>query len=373
MSFNELPKSNAINENMTVTFPVDVLQGVVTGDPMMWGDSRSVYIEKISANTTVEDISLITPQASQQPLLYDLGGKYILVGGYSNQIWHSTNLKTWTRVSDTQLYDGTTNMSGMIEQRGYVNNGVFYQVVYFMTPYGGNSGNVLFKTLDGVTWTKVLDGIGEMYGPLVVGDRILIATTLTGSPYFYESLDAGATWGYRPSPFWWVIGYTFAYYNGLYVAVGTDSMWAGLWLSTDGVSWTHRSSPNLGDMYSTANFIFKDGYMYFAGTSMSVWKMKLSSTNPTSQPITQVGYTNFGMSGIDFRGQLVSVGSEFGYVPKNERIVYGIDPSSAPFPSWPTLLNATAATYPHGYLVVASKQQDLTLNVASLLETLYKG
>lgn len=374
MAFNVLPKTNEISPDATVTFPLDLVQGVLTGD-WMFSDTSGKYIEQAGKAQTVTSTNILL-RSDGQPYLYKVGDTYILVGMYSSQIYYSKDLKIWTHVTDSKLYDPSGMMGmggGYTQTRPTVSNGTLYLIVYFMSPYGSlqRVGNVLFKTTDGITWTEVSlpSYVTNMFSVVANGNKIIVSSTdmMGMSPVVYESSDGGTSWTSRYVPFM-TYSFNLFYVDGLYIAAGHDSMAPGVWVSTDAVSWTMRTHPMFGQLFITSNNVLVDGdYVYFA-QNMILLKMKISdATTSGAEAVSLVGYVYTGM--YQDRGTIIKIGSNMGYLARQDKTVNKVEASSAPM-GWTSLFSASSAG--NGYLAVTTGSTTKTENVVSLLSTLYQ-
>ena len=379
MAFNALPKTNEISPDATVTFPVDQVKGLLSGDTM-YADTTSKYIEQVGANQTVTSVSPMV-KLSDQPYVYKIGSTYILLGYNTSQIYYSTDFITWTQSTDPKLVDPSNpNSSG-----GYLNfrpcvdesTNTLYLIVYFMYQYGssGVQGNAIFKTTDGITWDHVVLPGSLGYSTLLArGNHIMVPVydydemDLNKQQHIRESFDGGATWTIRYYTSYIYLSHTqtyFTYINGLYILIGTDMM-GSMWISTDAITWTLRAHDGIGSLNIESNdFLVDNGYLYWV-RGMILVRMKLSTTAPLTQPVEIVGYVNTGMYGD--RGTLIKIGSNIGYLPKREKSVKKYEVSSAPM-SWTNLFTASG----NGYLAVTTGSTNVTLNVVSLLSTLYQN
>ncbi len=190
-------------------------------------------------------------------------GRYVTAG--IGGLYHSTDLATWTRVTQDQMY-------GVVHDNGK-----------FVAAYYGGLGLGLRTSADGITWATVqVPGRdnGGTNGLAAGGGAYVVATGgFGGTPKIFRSTDA-ATWsnvtpaGLTNAPQY------LAYGNDRFVLVASNQVW----VSTDGATWT--KAPAMGDQlmylqHTGSRFIARShNGGYLTSTDGNTWTRLANSYAP---------------------------------------------------------------------------------------------
>lgn len=188
-------------------------------------------------------------------------------------LYHSTDLATWTRVTQDQMY-------GVVHDNGK-----------FVAAYYGGLGLGLRTSTDGVTWATVeVPGRdnGGTTGLAGGGGAFVVATGgFGGAPRLYRSTDA-ATWSnVTPSGLTNAPQYL-AYGNGRFVVVASNQ----IWVSTDGAAWT--KAPAMADQlmylqHTGSRFIARShNGGYLTSTDGNTWTRLANSYGPNIEATAAV-------------------------------------------------------------------------------------
>ena len=164
------------------------------------------------------------------------GSGIYVAGGGAGTLGSSTDAASWT--SHTSGFGAS--------EIGAVSYGLGLFVI------AGQSGKRAWSA-DGSTWTSITAFgagteyiLGVAYGPLTDGTSA--SWVMVGGAKVETSID-GKTWTSGGTVFGTETMYGVAYGNGIWVAVGTNGK---IYTSTNGTSWTSRTSNNTADIYSVA-------------------------------------------------------------------------------------------------------------------------
>lgn len=250
----------AHNINLTI----DQISGIayVNGMYVVYGIEESVPNTSFYAriNTSTDGVNWTSYRSSATIAIRNIAGityansMWQIFGGGFGRSYSSTNLTTWTARLNYTPPNGAsyTFTSGLITD--FATSGVTTVVVGYMSAFSDTTGNFIgdetmyFKTDNGTTWTS-----GSIVGGVTVGGD-----------------------GWRPT------GVAFG--NSTWVAVGTTGK---IYSSTDGLTWTARTSGTTGDI---ANIAFANGIFVaerFTSSNTQGSVQMLTSTNGINWSIVE--------------------------------------------------------------------------------------
>lgn len=205
----------------------------------------------------------------------------------THNVYTSNGNGSWTKIGTANL--PTTSSSNF---RLFVFQENLYKI-------GGSSGtgfnpNSLYKSADGLNWTKVSDVVTGAYfssGQVIVANNKIyllgfVANTSTGyNNTVYESSD-GITWTTRTAQYSARYNVVANYINGKFVIIGGNNSSGGqindLWTSTDAITWTQGTYPSAfpsGGVARALSYV-ADGKMYVFGST--TFTNIMSSTDGTN-------------------------------------------------------------------------------------------
>jgi hypothetical protein len=224
-------------------------------------------------------------------------GKMWIVGGdanqghYQNDVWNSADGRTWTLVTDRipwgpRVLHYTVAFRGKLWVIGGQNMPVFVSVEK------DRFDNDVWSSVDGETWTRVLDHApwsprGMIGGAAVFRGRIWLLgggtydTPTTRTRNFYNevwSTDDGVKWESHGQAPW----HPRQYHD---VAVWDDQLWVlegwnqtnrnDVWRSPDGVNWYEVPNTPWAVRHAATVFVHRDALWMVAGNNMTsdVWKL----------------------------------------------------------------------------------------------------
>lgn len=261
-------------------------------------------ISSLSSITTAGHVPLTTNTNAQVgwTALSTLGSSAVRDVAYGGGIWYATTSHNGGTAGSFRSTDGQSFTGVQIGENinpfGW--NAVAYGSGIFVV--GSEGSNLVYRSTDSLTWSAGTMTHGRV-GGIVYGNGLFVAATYGGM----QTSTDGASWTVRTSaPFNTVYLRKLAYNGSLFVVTGnTTSGTTTILTSPDGTAWTQRTSAS-SSAITTTDVAYGAGVWVVVGAN---GHLETSTTGTSSWTLRTSGFGATGIEGIAYaNGRFIAGG-----------------------------------------------------------------